>query len=506
MKGVIAAGDKNSAQAGADILKEGGNAFDAAVAVMLAAPMCEPLFTSLGGGGFLLSLQNDAKPELYDFFVEVPKKRVEEPEFYPIYVDFGAAIQEFHIGAGSIAIPGMIKGIEAVYKDKCTLPMSKLIEPAVKYAKEGVYLSKMQAGFVKLLEPIFTSTKSSMAVYGTADGNLIDETHLYRNPAYADFLVEFAKEGAKLFYEGHVADEIEKITEEHDGLILKEDLKNYKCIKREPIDFNYKGYEIITNPPPSGGGILIAFTMKLLEQYDLKEFRSSAYIKGIIEAFNTTSNFRKEHVDEFLHDEKLKEILQNDRLIKNYCTTMHSRLNLWGNTTHLSVIDELGNAVSVTTTNGEGSGHVVPSSGIMLNNMMGEEDLNPHGWFSWDAGIRLPSMMAPTAVLKNGKPELILGSAGSNRIRSAITQTMNNYLDYGMNLHDSINAPRTHFEKGLVCMEPSIDEKIKQQIEKTYELQSFDDLNVFFGGVQAVNGKLEGGCDSRRGASVIKVE
>jgi gamma-glutamyltranspeptidase/glutathione hydrolase len=119
MKGVVAAGDKNSAQAGADILKEGGNAYDAALAVMLAAPICEPLFTSLGGGGFLLGLEKDKKPELYDFFVEVPKKRLSEPEFYPIYVDFGAAIQEFHIGAGSVAIPGLIKGIEKVHKEKC---------------------------------------------------------------------------------------------------------------------------------------------------------------------------------------------------------------------------------------------------------------------------------------------------------------------------------------------------------------------------------------------------
>lgn len=506
MKGVVSAGDTNSAQAGADILKLGGNAYDAALAVMLAAPICEPLFTSLGGGGFLLGLEKDKKPELYDFFVEVPKKRIEEPEFYPIYVDFGAAVQEFHIGAGSVAIPGLVEGIYQVYKDKATLPMSEIIKPAVKYAREGVYLSDMQASFVKLLEPIFTSTKSSMNVYGTSDGKLIDKTHLFKNPAYADFLEAFAKEGSKVFYEGVVADEIEQIMKENDGLILKEDLKNYKCIKREPIDFNYKGYEIVTNPPPSGGGILIAFTMKILEKYDLKDYKSYEYVKGMIEAFNTTSDFRREHIDEFMHDPKLKEILQNDRLIKNYCTTMHSRLNLWGNTTHLSVIDEEGNAVSVTTTNGEGSGHVIPSSGIMLNNMMGEEDLNPHGWFSWESGIRLPSMMAPTAVLKDGKPKLILGSAGSNRIRSAITQTIVNNLDYGMNLHDSINEPRIHFEKGSVCMEPPCAEVIREELKKHYDLQYFDSLNVFFGGVQAVNGDLEGGCDSRRGAAVIKVE
>ncbi|WP_321313768.1 gamma-glutamyltransferase [Halarcobacter sp.] len=505
MKGVVAAGDKNSAQAGADILKEGGNAYDAALAVMLAAPICEPLFTSLGGGGFLLGLEKGKKAELFDFFVEVPKKRIDEPEFYPIYVDFGSAVQEFHIGSGSVAIPGLVEGIYQVHKEKGTLPLSKIIEPAVRYARKGIYLSKMQASFVKLLEPIFTSTKSSMNVYGKDEKNLIDDKHLFKNPNYADFLEAFAKEGSRLFYEGEVANEIEKISKENDGLILKEDLKNYKCIKREPIDFRYKDYEIITNPPPSGGGILIAFTMKLLEEYDLKDFRSYEYVKGLIEAFSTTSDFRTEKVDEFLHDENLKNILSNERLIKNYCTTMSSRLNLWGNTTHLSVIDELGNAVSVTTTNGEGSGHVIPSSGIMLNNMMGEEDLNPHGWFAWDEGIRLPSMMAPTAVLKDGIPKLILGSAGSNRIRSAIVSTMINNLEYGKNLHESINSPRIHYEKGTVCMEPSCDEKIRKELEKHYKLQYFDDLNLFFGGVQAVNDDLEGGCDLRRGAAVIKV-
>jgi len=138
--------------------------------------------------------------------------------------------------------------------------------------------------------------------------------------------------------------------------------------------------------------------------------------------------------------------------------------------------------------------------------MMGEEDLNPHGWFAWDEGIRLPSMMAPTAVLKDGKPEIILGSAGSNRIRSAIVGTIINNLEYGMDLDVSINAPRIHFEKDVVYMEPSVNEFVKTELQKHYKLQYFDDLNVFFGGVQAVNGKLEGGCDSRRGAAVIKVD
>lgn len=505
MKGVVSAGDKNSAQAGAEILKAGGNAYDAALAVMLAAPICEPLFTSLGGGGFLLGYEKNKKAELFDFFVQVPKKRLENPEFYPIYVDFGAAIQEFHIGAGSIAIPGLVEGIYQVHKQKGTLPLSVIIEPAVKYAREGIYLSNTQASFMELLKPIFISTKSSMDLYCSKDKTLINEKHLFKNPKYADFLEEFAKEGSRFFYEGEVSKEIEKLSKDNNGLILREDLKKYRCIKREPIKFKYKQYDLLTNPPPSSGGILIAFTMKILEKYDLKDFRSYEYVKGLIEAFKTTSDFRKEHIDEFLHEENLKEILSDETLIKNFSKTMNSRLNLWGNTTHLCVVDEEENAVSVTTTNGEGCGHVLNNSGIMLNNMMGEEDLNPHGWFSWKDGLRLPSMMAPTMVLENKHPKLILGSAGSNRIRSAIVQTIINNLELGMDLNTSINSPRIHFEKGSVCIEPPCEKVILEELKKFYELNYFEDLNVFFGGVQAANVNLEGGCDKRRGAAVVKV-
>ena len=239
---------------------------------------------------------------------------------------------------------------------------------------------------------------------------------------------------------------------------------------------------------------------------DLKKYRSLDQVKQLIEALNITNDFRSEYIDEFLHNIGLENILQNERLLKNFFISQNSRINLWGNTTHISIIDENETAVSITTTNGEGSGHVIKGTGIMLNNMLGEEDLNPHGFFSWPSGIRLPSMMAPTAVLKNGHPHLLLGSAGSNRIRSAIIQTMINYLDYGMDIQTSINTARTHYEKGIVCMEPPCDKDIRDEIEKLYKLNYFDELNLFFGGVQAVTGDLKGGSDDRRGASVIRVE
>ncbi|PID47856.1 MAG: gamma-glutamyltransferase [Proteobacteria bacterium] len=504
MRGVVSAGDENSARAGAWILEEGGNAYDGAIAVMLAAPICEPLFTSLGGGGFLLGLQKGTKPSIYDFFVQVPPNRIKNPEFYPVDVDFGSAVQEFHIGAGSVAIPGMVEGIYQVYKDRCSLPLSELIKPAVKYAREGIYLSSMQADFIKLLKPMFLSTPKSRELYGK-DGCLIDENHLFTNDEYANFLEEFAKEGSRLFYEGEVAKEIEKISKEHNGLIYREDLQKYRCIKRDPIKLDFKNYKIFTNPPPSGGGMLIAFTLKLLEQYDLKSFRSYEYIKGLLEAFHVTGEFRAQRINEFLHEEGLKEILSDEELIRNYTLDLNSKINYWGNTTHLCVIDKDENAVSATTTNGEGCGHIIGNCGILLNNMMGEEDLNPHGFFAWKEGLRLPSMMAPTAVLENGHPKLILGSAGSNRIRSAIVETIIKNIIYGYDLQKSINSPRIHFEKGTACLEAPCDEKILKEIKKHYKLNYFEELNLFFGGVQAVDGNLDGGFDTRRGAATIRV-
>ncbi len=501
--GVISAGDIKTAKAGEEILKKGGNAYDAMVACLLAAPLCEPILTSLAGGGFMLSAKADEKPVIYDFFVDVPPKSVESPEFFPIDVDFGTTIQEFHIGCGSIAVPGVVKGIWQIYKDLCSLSMDELIKPAVRYASEGIYLSKMQADFLKLLTPIFTSTKSSRDLY-TKEGNLIDEKHLFKNPEYANFLKEFAKNGSDIFYSGEIADSLEKLCKEHNGLLDKEVLKNYKVFKKDPLSFKYKEYDIYTNPPPSSGGILIAFSLLLLQDEKLGDLRSQKYMQELVEAQNITGDFRKEYINEFLHTNNLRDILKDDKLLDSFKDSFKKRINLWGNTTHISIIDSFGNAASTTTTNGEGSGHILPDTGIMLNNMLGEEDLNPHGFFKWQSGIRLPSMMAPTGVFKDKKMLLMLGSAGSNRIRSALLQTILNYIHFGLSVQDAINEPRVHFENGTIFTEPPLKVDLKN-MKKFYELKEFDELNLFFGGVQAVSGNLEGGADPRRGACSLKV-
>lgn len=505
MKGVIAAGDKLTAQAGAYILKKGGNAFDAAIASLLAAPLSEPALTSLGGGGFLLAVQKGTLPVVYDFFVNVPPKRVDNPDFYPVYVDFGSAVQEFHIGCGSVAIPGMIAGIYRLYREKASMPMEELIKPAFIYASKGIYLSKMQASFVKLLEPIFMATEESRKIYAP-EGKLINEKILYKNPDYAQFLQRFATEGSLIFYEGEIADRIEKLCVENNGLIRKEDLRRYTVSEKDPVYFEFKGYDIFVNSPPSPGGLLIAFTLKLLQDEDLGKFGSISHISKLVESMHTTYLFRREYVDKNVHKEGIELTLEDKNILKMYAGFFKKRLNLWGNTTHISIIDNYGNAVSTTTTNGEGSGYIIPETGIMLNNMLGEEDLNPEGFFKWPAYVRLPSMMSPTAVLKNDNIELILGSAGSNRIRSAIIQTILNRLVFNKNIKEAVELPRIHYENHTVFIEPGYSSTIIRKSEELYETVVFQEKNLFFGGVQATTGDFEGAGDPRRGGYVIKID
>ncbi len=501
MKGIVAAGDKKTALAGASILEVGGNAFDAAVAAVFSAAMSEPALTSCGGGGFLLSFERENEPILYDFFVNVPSGKAEEKDFYPIYVDFGNTVQEFHIGCSSAAVPGTVAGLLTVHREKGRLPLSEVLRPAIEYAERGVELSDLQLSFVRLLEPIFTATEGSRKVFTPE----VLSSGFFKNKDYGAFLRELSSVGEGLFYRGEVAKSICKMCSENGGLITSEDLSNYKVVKRKPLRFRFRNFEVLTNPPPSTGGILIAFTLKLLEDRKLGSWGSIEHVKTFIEALEVTSLFRREAVDFDPHDETLNSLIEDEQLLERFKEVLGNRIDMWGNTTHISVIDDEGNVVSVTTTNGEGSGWIVPGTGIMLNNMLGEEDLNPRGFFSWRRGIRLPSMMSPTIVLEEGEPVICLGSAGSNRIRSAIIQVILNYLVFGMDIRESVNAPRMHYENGTVFFEPGFDEEVLRKAESVYNTVVFSEKSLFFGGVQAVTGELEGAGDIRRGGYVVKV-
>ncbi len=502
MKGAVAAGSRATAEVAAEVLRCGGNAFDAAVAACFAAPLAEPALTSAGGGGFLLAVSPNTSPILYDFFVDVPPKRLESPDFYPIYVDFGDTVQEFHIGAGSVAVPGFVAGLLRVHEEKGKLPLREVLSPAIEIAKKGLKLSPLQANFLKLLEPIFTATDEAREVY-TVNGELVNERVLFKNPDYANFLELLAEEGQWTFYEGEIANRIERIVKERGGLLRKDDLARYRVVERKPLKLNWRGKTVYTNPPPSSGGILIAFTLKLLESVSLGDWGSVSHVGALVEAFDVTTKFRKDFVNGKLHERSLEAVVGSDDVIESYRRLFRNKLNLWGNTTHISVMDSEGNGASVTTTNGEGSGVVIPGTGVMLNNMLGEEDLNPRGFFKWEPYVRLPSMMSPTAVVSGGRVELLLGSAGSNRIRSAIVQTVLNYEVFGVPVDEAISLPRLHFENGTVFLEPGYPEDVISVLSDHYRVVRFSNRNLFFGGVQAVTGDYRGAGDLRRGGSYI---
>lgn len=498
MKGAVAAGHLLTVEAGQRVLDAGGNAFDAALAAMAAACVVEPVLTTLGGGGFLLSRTPDGDHCLYDFFVQTPKKLRQANDLYPITADFGTVQQEFHIGMGSIATPGAVEGITRVHQDLANLPLKEILQPAIDYASEGVMLNALQASIFSIVAPIYVSTAGARAIYTSpsAPERLLIQGEVMYQPELADTFRLLAEEGRTPFYEGDWAQKLVKDCDEMGGNLSMDDMRGFQTIVREPLCVSHRDARIYINPPPSAGGTLIAFALELLQDTKLSDenFGSSKHLGALISAMEQTGLARTEHgvVPELLDKEKLNYYRQK--------VASHPLVSR--GTTHISVIDEAGNAASLTLSNGEGSGYVLPGSGVMLNNMLGEEDLNPDGFNCWKPDVRVSSMMAPCIAEHQGKL-IALGSGGSNRLRSAILQTFLNLVDFGMTPQQAVSSPRIHFERGLLNIEPGFESEILAEVKQHYpNPHLWDAQNLFFGGAHTVcwNGKdFEGAGDPRRG-------
>jgi gamma-glutamyltranspeptidase / glutathione hydrolase len=487
--GVIAAGHPLTAEAGADVLRGGGNAVDAAVGAMLVSFVCEPLLTGLGAGGYMLVVPPQEPPVLLDFFVEAPGRGADHAhraELVPISVSFGDAIQVFNIGAASVGSFGVPAGVCTAAQRFGRLTLTELAEPAVALAREGVEVNHEQAYVFKILGDIVTATPESAALFAP-HGTQLTEGEIVRQPELGDALERLAREGAEPFYTGDIAAAIIEWVGERGGTLTAQDLGSYKVSDRQPVRVSYRDREVLTNPPPSAGGILIAHALRLLDSEE-----GAPDVERLVEVMERT---QAERTPEFL------EGLADPGFVERF-------LGRLGSTTHIAVLDRDGWACSVTCSNGSCSGIIVPGTGVHLNNMLGEQDLNPLGFHRHPAGRRLPSMMAPTVVLRGSEPELVLGSAGSNRIRSAILQTIVRVIDERRPVREAVEAPRIHFEDGVVYAEPGVDTAPLERADRP--LSRFRELNLFFGGVQAVarepEGALGGGGDPRRGGAAIVVD
>jgi gamma-glutamyltranspeptidase/glutathione hydrolase len=477
--GVVAAGHPLTAQTGARVLREGGNAVDAAVGAMLTSFVAEPLLTGLGAGGYMLVAGGGQEPALLDFFVQAPSRSHSAAPLLPIDVSFGDAAQVFHVGPASCGVYGTPAGVCEAARRWGTIALDELAAPAARMAREGVALNHGQAYVAEILGDLLTSTPECAALWAP-HGRVLREGEVLRNGELGDALELLGREGAEPFYRGDVAAAVSEWLAARGGWLSADDLTGYGAIERAPVRVAYRERDVLTNPPPSAGGTLLAYALALLDRGP-----SPPTLSGVVQAMRAA---QQERTPDFLDG------LSEEGFLERFLAT---RL---GSTTHISVLDSAGRACSVTCTNGEGSGVVVPGTGLHLNNVMGEEDLNPFGFHLHPAGRRMPSMMAPSIVLRDGEVELVLGSAGSNRIRSALLQTIVGAVDRDLDVRAAVDAPRVHFEAGVVYAEPGI--ALDELEDAGDELVRFSDLNLFFGGVQAVRRRgsvLSGAGDPRRG-------
>ncbi len=481
----MAAGHPLSAEAGAAVLRAGGNAVDAAIAAMLSSFVAEALLTGLGAGGYMMVAGPGLEPVLLDFFAAAPTRLGDgsEAELLALEVSFGDAAQVFHIGPASCAVYGTPAGICEAARRWGSVALEELAAPAARLAHEGVALNGAQAYVAELLAELLTSTPECAAVWAP-HGRVLGEGETFRSGELGTALERLGSEGAEPFYSGDLARAVCEWLRERGGSLRPDDLAGYQAIAREPVRLGYRDRVILTNPPPAAGGTLLAYALGLLDRLP-----SPPSLGGILEAMRAAQSERSA---EFLDG------LAEEGFLARF---MGSRL---GSTTHISVIDGAGLACSVTCTNGECSGVIVPGTGIHLNNMMGEEDLNPLGFHLHPARRRLPSMMAPTLVTRAGEVELVLGSAGSNRIRSALLQTILGVVDGGLGVREAVEAPRVHFENGVVFAEPGI---ALAELPDATETVRFGARNLFFGGVQAAlrrDGRLSAAGDPRRGGAAVR--
>lgn len=526
MSGVIAAGSKATAVAGATILQTGGNAVDAAVAAAFASFIGEIGVVHMGGSGFAQIFNPQQQQSVaYDFFSNTPGLNGTLPDqldFAKVVVDFGATTQDFYLGRASVAVPGNIVGLCQMAQDHGRLPLATLLQPAIDLARNGFPLEPFQADTCALLAPLYTYSDGIRHIF-TRHGRIIQPDQTMILPELADTLAQLAAEGQALVRHGRLAQAILQDQRQNGGLLTQTDLETYQVYTSSPIRLPYRNYELLLPPPSSIGGALTAFSLSLLAQFQPADFsyHSTRHLQLLCEVMAATNRARPwwEQWLEDMGSPQALALFLSPAFIEPFVQEIQTALDGRrpsqlateadgpNHTSHLSVVDNDGLAVSLTTTAGESAGYVVPGTGYIPNNMMGEEDLHPAGFHSRPPGQRLPTMMTPTIVLQGGQTKLVLGSGGSLRIRSAILQLLNNSLDYAMPLEQAVNQARIHLENGVLqCEFGCSATAVADLADMGYAVNAWPSRSMYFGGAHSVgtdaNGRWQGVGDNRRGGAV----
>ncbi|BHH83880.1 gamma-glutamyltransferase family protein [Desulforhopalus sp. 52FAK] len=498
---IVASGHNLVSDAAAAILEAGGNAFDAVVAAGFASAVAEPALTSLGGGGLLLGYSRNQKQNIYyDFFVDTPGRGSTnhhgEKDFFPVQVKFSGSTQEFNVGRASVAVPGVLKGLLHTHSKLGSIPLADVMEPA-KILATGHILNQQQGHFLSLLQPIMTLSKRAKSIYQPG-GVYLKAGAMLRNQELAQFFDRLVEEGGDCFYVGDIAEKIDREMREKGGLLTKQDLAAFSVKERTPLTVPYRGRTFVTASEPSMGGTLIGVSLLLKDQMAAESgsWGSGQHLASTVAVMQEVERLRTQGVTD---PESLAQFLDDKEIVEKSAKKI--RLFSRG-TTHVSVADSKGNCASMTCSNGEGSGYVAPETGIMLNNMMGEDDLHPNGFHSSPPGERVFSMMSPSLLLDGDKVELVIGSGGSKRIRTAISSVISQVVEHKRSLQDAVDSPRLYLDEGLLQIEPGYEQEAVDVVGKLLPVNVWSGRDVYFGGVHAVIPGIEGAGDPRRGGAV----
>jgi gamma-glutamyltranspeptidase/glutathione hydrolase len=515
MRGAVGAGHPLTAEAGARVLQEGGNAVDACVAAAFVSWVAESPLTGPGAGGFMLVRRAaDQTTRVLDHFVTVPGLGLRHPghaEMESVAVAFTPeSSQAFRIGAASCAVPGAIAGLNQAHRQFGTLPWPVLFEPAIELARTGVVLSRAQAYLHALLDPILRHTDGGRAIYGR-NGRCLAAGDRLVMADLGKTLERLAETGAADFYRGELARTVSAHVREGGGEITLRDLAEYRVIRRRPVQVRFLGHEFASNPPPSTGGILIGLGVRLIDRLGLAGPPGSAEaIAQLVEIAREQELARGGPFTRELYRGGLARRLYDEQSLAVTAEELRRRIPVVeSGTTHIAVVDGSGNAASLTASTGAGSGVIVPGTGIHLNNMLGEFDLAATGAIP-RPGVRFTSGMAPSVVLREGRPRLVVGSAGSLRLRGAIFQVVVNVVGHRLDVEEALERPRVHLDEPHVHCEGGNDPaELDRLAGWGYELVRWRRRNLFFGGVSGVefreDGTLAAAGDPRRGGHGVVV-
>jgi len=523
-KAMVVSAKKEASKVGSDILQKGGNAYDAMIATHFALAVVYPVAGNIGGGGFMVYRDKNGKKGALDFREKAPISAYKD-----MYLDsLGNVIKNKSVlGAHAVGIPGSVAGIFEVYKKFGSLPFKALIQPAIDLAKNGFTITRKQADDLNNATDRFRKVNNYKTIFDKEwkAGDLLIQDELAKT---LERIRDFGKDG---FYKGKTADFLVNYITELGGIITHEDLEKYEAIWRKPIEFSYKDYQITSMTLPASGGICLAQILKSIEPFDISkiEHNSTKYIQLLTEAEKRSYadrayylgdiDFINVPIDSLTATSYINKRMETFSWDKATPSSEISHGKILGyesdETTHYSIVDQFGNAVSVTTTlnTGYGSKVLVKGAGFFLNNEMDDFSSKPgtpnvYGLVGSKTNAiapekRMLSSMTPTIVEKDGKLLMVVGTPGGSTIITSVLQNIINVVDYNMGMQEAVNQPRFHHQwlPDVIRMEPhSFSDATKKELEHLgYSILERNSLII--GRVDAIlvlpDGKLEGGADPR---------